>query len=254
MPPRPKLDLSTYSVTTFSREEFLHDVWNYGPGEHVTVLGPSGSGKTHLAYELLGRTATPELQAVVIVMKPRDETVTRFSKANNFRIVRDWPPSKVRATFEKKPSGFTLWPIQRGDPDYEDYRHAVIFQRAIRDNYDTGNRITFADEVYSLENEYSFPTRGVDMRKNLVRVWSKGRSMENGLWAASQRPAYISRYAYQAHHLFLANDPDADVQKRYGEIGGGIDPQLVQTLTSRLTRFQFVYILRDTRQLCIVDR
>jgi hypothetical protein len=235
-----------YEVKTFSRDEFLIDVWDYLPGEHVTVLAPTGGGKTQLAYQLLGVTASPDLQAVILVMKPRDSTVTEFTKLHGFRTVRDWPPPTI-AKIAKKPPGYVLWPKDTGDPDRVDYEHHMIFQRVIRDNYRKGNRITFADEVYSLDHE-------LNLSRDLIRVWSKGRSMDNGLWAASQRPAYISRYAYQAHHLFLGNDPDKDVQKRYGEIGAGIDSDLVRDLCSKLERYQFVYIRRDERQLCIVDR
>jgi hypothetical protein len=234
-----------YGVVTYSRDEFIHDVWDYNPGEHVTVLAPSGFGKTQLSYQLLGVTATPDLQATVIVMKPRDATVTRFSKQHNFRIIRDWPPAKV-INLGKKPSGYVLWPKESDNPDYDDARHRLVFQRSIRDNYRKGNRIIFADEVYSLEKELNLST-------DLTRVWTKGRSMDTGLWAASQRPAFISRWAYQAHHLFLANDPDLDTQKRYGEIGAGIGADTIRAVCAQLDKYQFVYINRDHRTMCIVD-
>lgn len=240
-----RVDVDSYGVITFGREEFIREVWDYAPGEHVTVLAPSGGGKTQLAYELLGETAKPDLQATVLVMKPRDSTVTKFSKEFGFKITRDWPPSQL-TRFQKKPPGWVLWPKETGDYDRDDARHVAIFQRAIRDNYRKGDSITFADETYSLEKE-------MGLSDDLVRVWTKGRSMGNGLWAASQRPVWISKWAYQAHHLFLGNDPDVDTQKRYGDIGGGIDPDLVRSLTAQLSRYQFVYIRRDDRQICIVD-
>jgi hypothetical protein len=246
MATRSRLNVAEYGVATIGREEFLDEYWDYTAGEHVTVLAPTGGGKTHLLYQLLGETADPELQATVLVMKPRDETVVKFSKKYGFRIVRDWPPAKVTA-IAKKPAGYVLWPKESNDPEYDDRRHSIIFQRAIRDNYRKGNRITVGDEVYSLESE-------LKLSKELVRVWTKGRSMDNGLWAASQRPAYISRWAYQAHHLFLGNDPDLETQKRYGEIGAGINPDLVRALTAKLSRYQFVYIQRDDRRICIVDQ
>jgi len=244
-------------VVTFDREFFLREVWDYRPGEHVTVLAPSGGGKTHLAYQLLQVTAEPELQACVIVMKPRDETVDKWNRRLKFKVVRDWPPAKITGLISKRPAGYVLWPKESQDPDETDYRHYRIFRRAILDNYynavstksinHSDGKIVFADEVVSLEDE-------LGLRKELQRVWSKGRSMSCGLWGASQRPAYISRFAYQAHHLFLGNDPDEDVQKRYGEIGGGIDKELVKALCARLKDKQFVYIHRDTRSICIVNR
>jgi len=233
------------NIVLFDRETFLKEVWDYSPGEHVTVLAPTGGGKTQLAYQLLGETATPDLQATVFVMKPRDETVTKFTAKHHFKIVRDWPPPRIRV-FDKKPPGYVLWPKEMGDPDQDDIRQEVIFRRAIREQYRKGHKIIFADETYSLEKE-------LGLEKDLRRLWTKGRSMHCGLWAASQRPVWISRWAFQANHLFLGNDPDIDMQKRYGEIGGGIDPDVVRSVTARLQRYQFAYINRDERAMCIVD-
>lgn len=259
MPPRRRSSaeiVTDAQVTTFDRDFFLQEVFDYKPGEHVTVLAPSGGGKTQLAYQLLEDTATPELQACVIVMKPRDDTVDKWNRRLKFKVVRDWPPAKITGLVSKRPPGYVLWPKESRDPDETDDRHYRIFRAAILDNYynavskkslnQSDGKIIFADEVVSLEEE-------LGLRKELQRVWSKGRSMNCGLWAASQRPAYISRFAYQAHHLFLGNDPDEDVQKRYGEIGGGIDKELVKAICSQLDVYQFVYIHRDTRAICIVD-
>lgn len=248
-----RVDVAELPVKTFSRDVFLHDVWDYGLGEHVTILGATRNGKTHLAYQLLEKTATPDLQATVIVMKPRDETVERFSKRNDYRIIRDWPPSTL-SRFAKKPSGYVLWPqVGKGeDPDAADDRHAKIFQRCLRSNYNRGNTITFADEVASLEDEYT--TKDVNLSRDLRRIWSKGGSMHAGLWSATQRPVGISRLAYQAQHIFLSNDPDKDTLKRYGEIGAGIDADVIRALTLKLKMYQWVYIKRDERAICIVDK
>lgn len=245
MPPRRR-EIDTTAVVKINRQEFISEYWDYHAGQHVTVLAPTGGGKTQLAYQLLGATATPDLPATVLVMKPRDETVTKFSKQYGFRIVRDWPPPVVQK-LQRKPPGYVLWPKESGDFDISDYRMVRSFKRAIQGNYRKGDCITFADETYSLEKE-------MGLSRDLVRVWTKGRSMGNGLWAASQRPAWISLWAYQAHHLFIANDPDINNQKRYGEIGGGIDPDLVRAITGRLQRYQFLYINREERTICIVDK
>jgi hypothetical protein len=247
---RRLLDLGPYGVVTFPRDVFIREVFDYHPGDHVTVLAPTGGGKTQLAYGLLGQVATPELPARVLVMKPRDSTVEKFTKAHHFKVVRDWPPPALRSRLQKTPAGYVVWPTETGDPDRDDYRHAELFRRVIRDDYTAAGKghpnITFADETYSLEKELGLE---VDLR----RMWTKGRSVGAGLWAASQRPVWISRWAFQAQHLFLGNDPDVDMNKRYGEIGGGIDPDLVRTLTAQLKRWQFVYISREERELCVVD-
>lgn len=232
-------------IVTFERKVFLDEVWDYCSGEMVTILAPFGGGKTQMGYELLGATATEKLQAVVLVMKPRDKTVAKFTAEEKFRIVRDWPPTKLRM-WDKKPRGYVLWPTHSFDPDRDDARHGAIFKRAILWCYKKGKFIVFADETYSLEHELGLT--------NILRtLWTKGRSMDCGLWAASQRPAFISLWAYQAHHLFIGHDSDVGAQKRYGEIGGGIDPEVVRQTVMSLKLYQFLYINRNDRTMCIVD-
>ena len=245
------VNVADFRVSTFSREMFIRDIWDYKSGDHVTILAPTGGGKTYLSYQLLGATARPDLQAVVFVMKPRDATVSAFSKRFHYKIVRDWPPAVI-SKMGAQPAGYVLWPPESDDPEADDRRHTAVFRRALRDCYrnarkgDSKGRIVFADETYSLEQE-------LNLENDLRRIWTKGRSMECGLWAGSQRPVYISRWALQAQHLFLGNDPDVDMQRRYGEIGGGIDPALVRGLTAKLKKFQFAYISREERAICIVD-
>lgn len=235
-------------VVRYGRREFLDEVWDYKAGEHVTVLAPSGGGKTHLAYELLEVTARPELPAIVFVMKPRDATVDRFTKRAKFRVVREWPPP-MHTRLQAKPPGWVLWPRHSFDPDVDESRQYAIFKTAILASYKRGDRILFADETYSLENE--LPNGG--LTKQLRTVHTKGRSMECGIWSASQRAAYINRWAYQAHHLFLGHDPDDDAQKRLSEIGAAVDKALVREVVAKLRRFEWLYVNRDERTMCIVE-
>lgn len=233
-------------IETFQRPEFLARFWRYLAGEHVTILGPTGCGKTEWAYQVLSVTAKPKLPAVVLVMKPRDKTVRIWSKTTGFRTVRSWPPAP-RLWGEAHPPGYVLWPRHTFDMDRDDAMLAAQMYRAITDSYKKGNRIVFADEVHGLTNE-------LHLGRYLVTVWKRGRSMDCGLWAASQRPAHIPLDAYsQAEHLFIAKDPDKRARDRYAEIGG-VDPELIKYVTLRLAKYQFVYVRRDGARVCVIDR
>lgn len=233
-------------VTRFERDVFLTQVWDYSAGEHVTVLAPTTGGKTHLSYQLLNESATEDVPAVVMVMKPRDKATDKWIPRLKFPVVREWPPPVTKRLFsESKPRGWIVWPSHVYDPAVDDPRHRALFRRVILDSYKRGNRILFADETYSLEEELELSTE-------LRTVWTKGASMGCGMWAATQRPAYISKWAYQAHHLFLGNDPDEDTQRRLSEIGAAVDPGKVRWILPRLQKWEFLYINRDERAMCIV--
>lgn len=244
-------------IVTFDRHTFFTEVFDPQEGDCATFLCPYGGGKTQIALEALAVTARPDYPATIVVMKPRDKTIERFLRVHKWPIVRDWPPARVTLfgkLFRKQPAGYVLWPSESGNPDIDDARHTGIFRKCFRLMYWAAGRkgkrrqpgIIFCDETYSLENE-------LGLKKDLKRIWSKGRSVGCGLWAASQRPVWIDRLALQAQHLFLGYDPDTDMQKRYGEIGGGIDPETVRLIVSKLQRFQFVYINREERSICIID-
>lgn len=233
-------------IKRFDRETFLTQVWDYGPGDHVTVMAPTTGGKTHLSYQLLGMSATPENPAVVIVTKPRDKATEQWTKRLDFETVRSWPPPTTKKLFRDKPiRGWTLWPRHVYDPVVDDAQHHAIFRRAILDSYKRGDRILFADETYSLENE-------LGLSSELRTVWTKGAAMGCGMWAATQRPAHISRWAYQAHHLFLGGEPDEDTQRRLSEIGAAVDAGKVRWILPRLGKWEFLYINRDEKAMCIV--
>jgi hypothetical protein len=218
------------------RAEFLDDYWDYRPGEHVTIIGPTGCGKTWLGYELLDRSVSERLPAVMMVMKPRDATAKAFTKRLRFRTVRAWPP--LPSIWQPgKPRGYTLWPKHSYDPERDDYNLWKTFRAGILDSYKKGKRILFADEAYGLCAE-------LRLEKELITVWSRGRSMGTGLWAATQRPTHVPLWAYsQAEHLFLFRDPDKRARERYAEIGG-VDPAVVLYATDQLAEYECLYIRR----------
>jgi hypothetical protein len=209
------------------------------------MLGYTGCGKTTLGYELLSVTARPARPGVVLVMKPKDDTVRELSRAQRYRTVRHWPPIPS-PWHPRRPAGYVLWPRHTFDPDVDDPRLYAEFRRAILDSYKRGRRIVFADEVYGLVNE-------LRLVREIITLWSRGRSMGTGLWASSQRPAQIPLWAYsQAEHLFLWHDRDKRARQRYAEIGG-VDPDLVAGTVLGLRDHQALYIRRRGPAMCVVD-
>jgi energy-coupling factor transporter ATP-binding protein EcfA2 len=227
-------------VQTISRQEFLTDRWDYRAGGHVTILGPTDCGKTTLAYQLLDGAKLPKVKGIILVMKPRDETAKAWSRALNYRIVRSWPPLRPSET------GWTLWPRHSFNIERDDTLLRTEFQKALQEAYRKGNRIVFADEVYGLVAELGLTTE-------LRAIWTRGRSMGTGLWAASQRPTHIPTWAYdQAAHLFLFHDPDKRCRERFSEIGG-VNPHIVADTVLRLEQYQCLYIRRRGNVMCIIE-
>lgn len=235
-------------IAYIPRSEFLANYWKYESGEHTTILGPTGKGKTTLAYQLLEHTATVDMPALNLVMKPRDRTVMKWNRTLGARVVRTWPPPW--APFKDRPAHYTVWPKHDlRDFDATNARMSAIFREAIYDSYGSKEkRIVFADELFGLANP-----KEADLERELVMLWTRGRSMDCGLWGASQRPAYIPTWAYsQATHLFIHHDPDVRARLRYAEIGG-VDPDIVKYVTAKLPPFHYAYISRTGPYMCVVE-
>jgi energy-coupling factor transporter ATP-binding protein EcfA2 len=230
------------------RSHFLKSYFHYDRDEHVLILGPTGSGKTKMALDALAVVSRPENPAIIFAMKPRDKTLDGFAKTNDFQVIHSWPPpvSKWRP---KKPNGYVLKPPHNmRDIRWTRQKHYDVFEEAILDSYAKGNKIIFADETYSLTNE-------LPLTDELVTLWTKGRSMNTTVWAASQRPAYIPTWAYsQSTHFFIAYDPDKRSRKRYEEISG-VDPEIIREGTEALEEYEWLYVKAAGRKstVCIVS-
>lgn len=244
LPDAEEFELDIDQVERLSQNEFVSEVFvpHYQKGEHVAIMGPTQSGKTTLAYKLLDRLATPELPAVVLVMKPRDDVVKDWSRLSGFRVTQTWPPVINRAYkqkgggFGKKQRGWVLWPKHSlSDIRRDDRMLARVFGVALTDCYKRGNRIVFADEIVGLSAE-------LNLKDELKAIWSRGSGMGCGLWAASQRPFEAPLLMYNSSvHLMIFNDSDKRSRDRYKEIGG-VDGDIVSRIVMRLRKHEFLYI------------
>lgn len=241
MPPRSR-SVPRVQLRLIPRRTFLADYWTYEAGDHVSFIGPTGSGKTFLANPLLARSVSEDLPGFVLVMKRRDATVSRFMERYGWRRSVTYP---IPPSVKKRPPGWVIWPHHTADPDADDERMAGIFHRFLRDSYVRGDRVIFADEIQGLVEE-------MGLQRDLVRIWSRGRSEGCGLWAATQRPYMAPQHMYsQATHLFLAYTPDQRDRKRFAEIGG-VDPEYVEYVVGRLPRYHWLYIRRADMTMCVV--
>lgn len=234
-------------VESVDRDSFLDYLWRHEPGEHITLIGPTGSGKTTLAYQLLDVSTSPKHPGVVMVMKPRDPVAAKWNKELDYRRVRRWPPPAAHLLLSRgNPRGWTLWPKHTFDLDRDNALLTDQMGRALQHSYKSGNRIIFADELYSLSNE-------LNLEKPLVALWSRGRSMGTSLMGATQKPTHVPLWAYsQASHLFLHNDPDKRSRERFAEIGG-VDTDLVRAVVHGMPKHHWLYIKRDGPEMCIVE-
>jgi len=240
-------------VEVIPRAEFLHEVWDYRPGEHVTLIGHTQSGKTQLGFELLEQTVKPDLPAIVLVMKPKDPTPTRWGKRLGFKTITTWPPPSANRAVRSitKPRGWVVWP-KLGNIREDNLTLRMVFESALAESYAQAakrkgaqDRIIFVDEIIGVSKQ-------LGLEIELDAIWMRGSSMGLGLWAAGQRPFNMPLHAYNAAaHLFLHKDPDERNIQRYKEIGG-IDPDVVQQVTRQLALHEFLYIRRRDYSMAVV--
>jgi energy-coupling factor transporter ATP-binding protein EcfA2 len=246
VPSDEELDNSSLEIARFDRVTFVTEVFgpHYEAGQHVAIMGPTGSGKTTVAYELLSEVATPDLPAIVLVMKPRDPVVKDFSKTTGFRTTQRWPPIINRAYNEKggglgkRQRGWVFWPRHSlRDIRRDDAMLAREFRKVLDESYRKGTRIVFADEIVGLSKE-------LNLEPELNAIWMRGKSMGCGMWAATQRPFHAPLNMYsQSEHLIIFRDPDKRSVDRFKEIGG-VEPEFVETAVRRLKKHEFLYIGR----------
>jgi energy-coupling factor transporter ATP-binding protein EcfA2 len=247
---------SPVRIERFGREEFLSERWDYRAGEHVTLIGRTQSGKTTLAFELMDEVIDPDMPALVLVMKPKDPTPTKWGRKLDLVRVPSWPPP-IRHRSHKinpqRPRGWLLWPPV-GDIDRDKAKLRREFHRAFAESYSQGSRrngqdrIIFADEIVAIAN----PKMGLGLANDVDMLWMQGSGMGQGLWAACQRPFEAPQNAYeQSIHLFIFRSTDRRNLKRYGEIGG-IDPDVIHSAVSQLHGRDCFYIRRSDYTYCVV--
>jgi hypothetical protein len=225
-------------IARLDREEFLTRKFDYQPGEHLGMFEPTQGGKTHLAYQLLQvqMQRQPHLRTVSAMPKSRSPATRMWADRLGLRIIDRWPPPAALS----KPPGYVFWPKHLKDvPVAKNREHlAAQFRKMLSDQYQKGDSVTLADDVYLLAVIY-----GLNME--CEEFWTAGSEGGAGLWAPNQKPSgtvgggSVSSFSYNSPvHLFFGKDTDHRNQKRFTEIGGGVDPELVASIVPHLKTYR----------------
>jgi hypothetical protein len=210
------------------RDEFVNEVWDYRPGQHVLCICPTGGGKSWLMWQLLeaAMRQNPHLDPVVYMPKPSDETTARNATRLGMQEIPTWPP--VRKLFQAKPTGYVLWPPHpKGVSTME--RRAIVgshLKKGLEAKYWAGHSINFVDDAHSALSMF-------DLNPLAEEILTNGRANKAGLWLATQKPSGtlvsggITSFAYNsASKMFMGLDYDPRNLARLSEIGG-VDPKQI---------------------------
>lgn len=240
----------------YPRHYFAERVFDYTPGDHVVFGGPTQiSGKTQLAFDLLEFTATPECPAFVAVSKPRDAVTSYYAKKYDWKIVREWPPTKsMREYFGHKYSGYVIWP-KFGDLDTDAENAYRVESRMLRDLYAKGagkkpkHGIVVMDDTRDKE-------KVIGLKFEMTQYLAMAGAMGLGEWCFVQKGSQqgdTMQMAYpNAQHVFLFYDPTVRGREYYGDIGG-VDPDYIDFVLKNLKKRQCLYIKRSGPELAIID-
>lgn len=233
-------------------KDFMERKWLYKPGEHCTFIGKTQSGKTTLAMGLMGDVITPEMPGIVLVMKPEDETPTKWGKRLDLRRVAEWPPPPQHTNKHSpwRSRGWLVWP-KVGSITQDRLTLKRVFHKVFAESYahtrKSKPRCVFADEVVAIANP-----KFLGLENDLNLIWMQGSGMGLGLWAACQRPFDAPLNAYeQSVHLFIWRSTDQRNRKRFSEIGG-IDADVIDSIVTRLQKYECLYIRRTDYTYCVI--
>jgi hypothetical protein len=223
-PYAPETDYATF----YSRLAAGPD--GFKQGDHVTILGPTKSGKTTLALDVV------EIRDYVlgVFTKPDDPILDELA-GRGWRTTKKLDIQVQDGVVVDRRVAFH--PVFRsGTIREKEVRQAVACRAAFDYVFDVGKWCVFVDEGVWM-------TQHLGLARELQAFWYQGRTSDISLVLLAQRPAWVPRAAYsQAEHVFFFHTADRDDQKRFADLGGGVDTDAVRALVAGLERHQFLYV------------
>ena len=217
-------------VPSLSWSEFL-DTFEWYQGEHLTLIGPTKSGKTTLARELLKRARQERTHPwqVVVATKRRDEILDTF-KPDGFVKFPAWMVHDA----ELHPKVMLAPPLPSAKKKEE---QATAIRDALTSIYRQGGWLVLLDELKHIADY-------LRLEPEVELLLHQGRSAGITVVSAVQRPRHVPLMAYdQADHIFMWESRDSNIRKRLAEIGGKVNPDLIeQGLRQLPSRHSFLYI------------
>lgn len=225
-------------IARYDRDEYLTRKFGYKPGQHLGMWEPTEGGKTHFAYQLadVAMKRHPHLRFVSVMPKSRSPATRRWAAALDLKIIDSWPPPWSPG---HKPRGYVLWPRHLTGVSVKSKREYLTdkIRTCLNAQFEDGDSLTLADDVY-------LQAVILDLNAECEELWTSGAEGNAGLWAPNQKPSgtvgggSVSSFSYNSPtHLIFGQDTDHRNQKRFTEIGGGIDPEQVSAIVSNLKRF-----------------
>ncbi|MEM3713472.1 MAG: type IV secretory system conjugative DNA transfer family protein [Nitrososphaeria archaeon] len=150
------------------------------PDERVLFIGMTGSGKTTLAVNLLKMlTNSTRIDILDTKIEPAFETIPNAVILESFKDVLN-SDANVR--------------IYR--PTANEILSPDVLDRYLQYLYDNAPGLVYIDELLSL---------GAQAKPNpgFLNLLTRGRSRYAACWYASQRPAWVSRFAFSEANKFF---------------------------------------------------
>lgn len=211
-------------------ELFRHGPDGFTQGDHVTIIAANGQGKTTIALEVV------ETRKYVLGLftKPRDPIIDAL-------VSRGW---RRTSSLDIRVENGEL--VDRRVAFHPVFRHGTIREKRQRQGRAIKEALDYAFEAGGwcvLADESIWLVRHLKLGDELEAYWYQGRTSKISLVAVAQRPRHVPLAALsQAEHIFLGRIGDVEDVRRFGEIGGVIDPALIRQAVRELERYEFLYI------------